>query len=348
MNRNFLILCIFPILMLFSCSPDPAQKTGADEQGFSQRYVQGQLILEQRTDKKEITIAEQLQLVLETSAPENEEVDFPEYSASLGDFTPVDVKIHPARMMGSGENVRIIHAATYLLAPYLPGTYTIPKITVTYLDRNSAAESTQIITEELQIAVKSLLKQDAATVDIKDIRGPLSLPQNTFMHVLLVVIVLLLIILGVAGFLYWRKISGNKKPPEIQLRPEETALQELEKLLAEDLLARGEVKLFHLRISDILRHYIENRFGFKAPERTTEEFLTELTVARSQKDSLLGGHKALLADFLSHCDLVKFAKHEPTIAESEKTVLICREFIGKTRVKVSRSRGVEVSRAKKI
>jgi len=125
------------------------------------------------------------------------------------------------------------------------------------------------------------------------------------------------------------------------LRPEEIALRELEQLLAENLLGRGKIKLFHLRISDILRHYIENRFGFKAPERTTEEFLTELSMARSHKNSLLGSHKTLLADFLIHCDLVKFAKHEPTIAESEKTVSICREFIEKTK---KRGQGLEVSR----
>jgi hypothetical protein len=41
---------------------------------------------------------------------------------------------------------------------------------------------------------------------------------------------------------------------------------------------------------------------------------------------------------------VKFAKHEPSIAESEKTVVICREFIGKTKEKVSRGQGVEESR----
>ncbi len=106
----------------------------------------------------------------------------------------------------------------------------------------------------------------------------------------------------------------------------------------------GEVKLFHLKISDILRHYIENRFGFKAPERTTEEFLTELSMARPEKNSLLGSHKTLLADFLTHCDLVKFAKHEPTITESEKTVAICREFIEKTTEKGSRVQGVKGSR----
>ena len=337
MNRPFPIICIFSTLMLFSCSPDSVQKTGTDEQGFSQRYVQGQLTLDQRTDKKEISIAEQLQLVLEASAPENMEVQFPSYSASLGDFALMDVKSYPARMTGSGDTIRVIHAATYLLEPYLPGTYSIPEMTVTYRDRNNDADSIQLVTEELQIVIKSLLAQDTGTVEIKDIKGPLTLPQNSFLQILLIAIVLLLILFGVAGFLFWQKISSNKKTAEVQLPPEEIALQELERLLAENLLARGEVKLFHLRISDILRQYIENRFGFKAPERTTEEFLTELSVTKLQKDLLLGGHKALLADFLRHCDLVKFARHEPTIPESEKTVSICRDFIEETKEEKVRS-----------
>jgi len=330
-NRLFPIICIFFTLILLSCSPDSVQKTGPDEQGFSQRYVQGQLTLDQRADKKEISIAEQLQLVLEASAPENMEVQFPSYSESLGDFTLMDVKSYPARMTGTGDTIRVIHVAIYLLEPYLPGTYSIPEMTVTYRDRNNDAESIQLVTEELQITIKSLLAQDAGTIEIKDIKGPLTPPQNIFLQILLIAIVLLLILFGVAGFLYWQKITSNKKPTEVQLRPEEIALQELERLLAENLLARGQVKLFHLRISDILRQYIENRFGFKAPERTTEEFLTELSVTKLQKNLLLGGHKALLAEFLSHCDLVKFAKHEPTIPESEKTVSICREFIEETK-----------------
>jgi len=342
MKRNFQIIftvistviCISSTLMLFACNPDSVPKTGTDEQGFSQSYVQGQLTLDQRTGKKEITIAEQLKVVLETSVPENMAVEFPAYSASLGDFTLMDVKNHPARMTGTGNNIRVIHVATYFLEPYLPGTYTIPKMTVTFIDRNNDAEFTQLVTEEIQIAVKSLLDKDTGSADIKDIKGPLSLPENTALQILLVGSGLLLVMLGIAGFLYWQKKSSNKKPVEVQLLPEEIALQELERLLAENLLTRGEAKLFHLKISDILRHYIENRFGIRAAERTTEEFLTELSVTKSQRNSLLGSHKTLLADFLIHCDLVKFAKHEPTISESEKTVSICREFIGKTRKEI--------------
>lgn len=136
----------------------------------------------------------------------------------------------------------------------------------------------------------------------------------------------------------------DKLPAEVQVRPEETALLALENLLAEDLLATGQIKLFHLRISDILRRYIENRFGLKAPDRTTEEFLTELSQSNSSGQTLLGIHKNLLKEFLTQCDLVKFAKHKPTVAESEKTVVICREFIEKTGEKVPRRQGVEGSR----
>jgi len=340
------VISVLLVLLQFSCAPDPADTTLPEEAGLFKTYVRGSVTLDQRVNKKEISIAEQLEVVLETSGPENMEVEFPAYSASLGDFTLMDVKIHPARMAGTGDTVRLIHVATYLLEPYLPGTYTVPEMTVTFIDRNNAAQSTRLATDEIQIGVKSLLGKDADSVEIKDIKGPLSLPENTALQILLVGIGLLLLFLAIAGFLYWQKISRNRKPIEVQLRPEEIALQELERLLAEDLLSRGEVKLFHLKISDILRHYIENRFGFRAAERTTEEFLTELSVANLHGDSLLGSHKTLLADFLSHCDLVKFAKHEPTIAESEKTVSLCRKFIEQTREKGSRSQGFEVSREK--
>jgi len=331
--RSFYVTATVFILLAFpqfSCTPEPADITQPQDTGIHKTYAQDSVTLDQRITRKEITIAEQLEVILETSAPENIEAEFPAYSASLGDFTLIDVKKNPARMAGSGDTVRVIYGFTYLLEPYLPGTYTIPEVTVAFIDRNNGKELIRLTTEEIQIGVQSLLDKDAESTEINDIKGPLSLPENTALQILLIGLVLLLILLAIAGFLYWQKIPRDMKPIEVQLRPEETALQELEKLLAEDLLARGEVKLFHLKISDILRHYIESRFGFRAAERTTEEFLTELSEAKSPGDSLLGSHKTLLADFLSQCDLVKFAKHEPTIAESEKTVSLCRKFIEET------------------
>jgi hypothetical protein len=325
----------FFLVLLISCNPAPVKETTPKDQGISQHQVQEPYTLLLRTSKKDITIAEELILVLEAAVPENTDVVFPSFKASLGDFTLKDTQILPARMTGTGDTVRVVHQVTYHMEPYLPGTYIIPAMTVTYLDRKAETEVAKLVTEEIQVAVQSLLGPDTAAAEIKDIKPPLFLPPDRVKQFLVIGLVALLAALAIAGYFYWKKKSARKMPAAEKLRPEEIAIQELERLLADNLLARGEIQAFHLRISDILRRYIENRFGVKAPERTTEEFLTELSQTRSE-NALLGSHKILLAGFLTQCDLVKFAKHEPSITESEKTYVICRDFIEETKEKVNR------------
>ncbi|MDQ6631578.1 MAG: hypothetical protein M3Y82_07445, partial [Verrucomicrobiota bacterium] len=66
-------------------------------------------------------------------------------------------------------------------------------------------------------------------------------------------------------------------------------------------------------VSDTIRVYLEERFAFHAPERTTEEFLYEL----KSTDLLTDDQKKSLGEFLSRCDLIKFAKYDPTETELE-------------------------------
>jgi hypothetical protein len=76
---------------------------------------------------------------------------------------------------------------------------------------------------------------------------------------------------------------------------------------------RGALDLIHdperftVVVSDALRVYLEERFGLHAPERTSEEFLAEI-----QAGSVLTPlQQQLMTDFLTRCDLVKFARYEP-------------------------------------
>jgi len=69
----------------------------------------------------------------------------------------------------------------------------------------------------------------------------------------------------------------------------------------------GQPKPFIIEVSDTLRWYLEQRFSFRAPERTTEEFLHEL----QRTLQLLPNQKDSLGAFLQQCDLVKFARYEP-------------------------------------
>ena len=66
-----------------------------------------------------------------------------------------------------------------------------------------------------------------------------------------------------------------------------------------------------------------SRLAGSPPERTTEEFLSEL-----QHNAVLGlQEQLLLRAFLRHCDLVKFAKAEPTSEEIRETFQTCQKFI---------------------
>jgi hypothetical protein len=60
-------------------------------------------------------------------------------------------------------------------------------------------------------------------------------------------------------------------------------------------------------VSDTIRTYLEERFNFRAPDRTTEEFLHEL----KSTNLLLPDQKESLGEFLNVCDMVKFARYEP-------------------------------------
>ena len=85
--------------------------------------------------------------------------------------------------------------------------------------------------------------------------------------------------------------------------PEEIAQAALTRLLAENLPARGLVKEFYLRLTGIVRQYVEDTTGIRAPEQTTEEFLRDM---RSR--SVFSRERSVrLAEFLEAADMVKYA-----------------------------------------
>ena len=64
-----------------------------------------------------------------------------------------------------------------------------------------------------------------------------------------------------------------------------------------------------------------------APERTTEEFLTEMAITGKLEEK----HKQLIRNFLEHCDLVKYAKYGPDNQEIEDTFNSAKTLVDETR-----------------
>jgi hypothetical protein len=113
----------------------------------------------------------------------------------------------------------------------------------------------------------------------------------------------------------------------LRIPPHEIAYRALEALLARGLIEKRLYREFTAEVSDILRRYIEGRFGLRAPERTTEEFLAEAGDGLPVEEE----RKMILAEFLTHCDLVKFATLEPGEEDVKRTFAVARDFIDATK-----------------
>ena len=83
----------------------------------------------------------------------------------------------------------------------------------------------------------------------------------------------------------------------------------------------------------ILRQYVEKRFGVRAPERTTQEFLEEASSAPA-----LAAQRSLLEDFLRQADAVKFARERPASDEARAARDAVRGFIDATRAGATAAR----------
>jgi hypothetical protein len=146
----------------------------------------------------------------------------------------------------------------------------------------------------------------AVGADIRDIKGPVEIP-NGWAWLAWTLGALVLVAAVVLAARYWLRRRRRRQAPEIIIPPHVRARNRLNAAL--QLI--HDPKPFCIAVSDAVRTYLEERFEYRAPERTTDEFLVEL-----QSSPLLSSdQKRSLADFLGRCDLVKFAKLEP--AETE-------------------------------
>jgi hypothetical protein len=139
------------------------------------------------------------------------------------------------------------------------------------------------------------------TNDIRDIKPPIEIPTG-WEWLWPTVGALVIIAIVVLAWILWKKSRSQVRV--IPLVPAHIrAKQALQKAL--EIIAQP--KSFCVLVSDTVRLYLEERFNFHAPERTTEEFLREL----GETNLLTGEQKESLGKFLESCDLVKFAKYEP-------------------------------------
>ena len=111
-----------------------------------------------------------------------------------------------------------------------------------------------------------------------------------------------------------------------RLLPHQKAMQEIEQIKADKMVASENSKEYYTKLTDTLRKYIQERYGFNAMEMTSSEIIAKLTA--TQDDTALSELRHL---FLT-ADLVKFAKYSTLINENDMNLVNAIDFINQTKL----------------
>ena len=250
-------------------------------------------------------IGDPVMLRLSIEVPANLLVNFPRLRTSLGDFAVTGQRaLEPdAEAIESREWVQ-----QYRLEPETTGDLVITPLTITVQDPETL-KAIEVSTPKTVVHVASIVPPGTDLREIKDILPPVSLPSqgSTFSQWLPLIVGLF-----VAGCLlfFWRQRKRNM-PEELQVQeqaPHRAALDALKALRSETPSDEAAIERFHIRLSDILRRYLDDALTVAAPLKTTEELLADKAMASGPHHDVSG----LIGRPLSQCDLVKFARHHPS------------------------------------
>ena len=141
----------------------------------------------------------------------------------------------------------------------------------------------------------------------------------------------LLVLLLVVSIYLWVRLKQNK-PIIVRVKvvkhlpPHKKALIKIEQIKQDKLTVSSNQKEYYTKLTDTLRRYIEERFGFNAMEMTTSEIIEHL-----QKE---GDNQILLElkELFETADLVKFAKYSAQINENDLNLVNAIHFIDNTKV----------------
>jgi hypothetical protein len=315
MKRTILITVVIAILV--SCGE---REESVAESAFEidETYRRGPVSFRTALSKKEITIAERVTMLLEIKARDGYKAELPSFGEKLELFGIVDYETFRPALRGDTVVVRRI----YELEPFLSGDYRIPPMTVRFTAEGDSVQHS-IESDTLRVRVNSILPEELAELEIKEAAGPAEIPADRTAAIFIAAAV---IAAATAVYLLWRR-RKVRTAAALRIPPHEIAFRALEALLARGLIEKRLYKEFTAGVSDILRRYIEDRFGLRAPERTTEEFLAEARDGLPVEEE----RKRILAEFLTHCDLVKFATLEPSEEDVKSSFAVARDFIEATK-----------------
>jgi hypothetical protein len=315
-------MCLPLLVLIFGCRPQLAPKADT----VSQTVARGPLKLTVEAGPRAPQVGDTVHVDVIVETPPDFEVRLPE-ATDFGDLGARELAPPDSRPGATG----VVWRRSFAVAPLVSGPLEIPPLAVKYARRAPQAE-TQPATEDelasdtLKLEVRTALTDADKPDRPRDITGSLLPPRPPLPWWLWLLIVGAAVVLVVAGYAVYRTLRRWAARPPPPILPEVWALRALAELGTFDWVTQGQAREYYYRLTEIIRQYIERKFGLAAPEMTTEEFLVML----ARNKGALPYDVDRLRDFLEACDWVKYAALQPRREDAEGALATARAFVHAT------------------
>jgi len=276
------------------------------------------------------TIGDRLHYSLVVERDEGVEVEVPDVVADLAPFEVLDVMLsEPVSRDG-----RIVEQRDFLVAAFETGELFVPALEFSYV--TAEGDSGVAMTDSLSVTIESVLPEvrEDQQVGPMDIKPPVELPRRIWPWIVAILVAAALAV----GIHFLRKWLRNRnaepeewsveEPPVPRIAAHVVALERLDALERDDPIGRGDVPAFYVRVTEIVRLYLRDRFGVDAIDMTTSELAPAMRDARIEEPEIEWGTR-----YLTHADLAKFARHVPSEERARADFGEARDFVERTRLR---------------
>ena len=283
-----------------------------------------QVSVEAKIDSLEMVIGQQTDVTVTVTAKEGDQVEFPNFKPLQQIIPGVEI-VESGPMTTSGKSDgSCLFQRNYTLTSFDGKLYYLPPFAVKVNGKEYKSKS---------LALK-VLEIEVDTTNVDKFFGPKDVQDNPFSwqewSVIFWLSLIMLAMISITYYLYLR--LRDNKPIVAKIRiikrllPHQKAMKEIEAIKADKMVMSENQKEYYTKLTDTLRKYIEERYGFRAMEMTSSEIIDRLT--ETQDSQALDELRLLF----NTADLVKFAKYSTLINENDMNLVNAIEFINKTKV----------------
>ncbi len=286
--------------------------------------MRAQVSVEATIDSSLIFVGQQVGIRVEVSADKGAAVQMPQYD-SLQQVVPGVEVVHadPIDTQYVNDGRRMVLSRRYIITSFDSALYYLPPMQV-------KVNGKPFETKSLALKVLTLDVDTLHADSIFGMKAEMAPPfaweeYRTLLWLAVVTLLMTLALTYVAIRLKDNKPVIRRIKLKPRLAPHKVAMQKIERIKEDKIWQKDDSKEYYTALTDTLRQYINERYGFNAMEMTTHEIIEHLQAVNDEEAV------RELKELFETADLVKFAKYNTLINENDRNLVNAIEYINSTK-----------------